>query len=275
MKSYLKLVNFEVSRFFNLYLILVGLTIVCQFIGAFIVPTEYMNNANQAIYENQISMSQYIDQYGPFSFVGYLNSGWFMMPIMICIAVLMIYVFFIWYRDWFGKNTFIYRLLMLPTKRVNIYFAKLTTIMLLVFGLIAVQLLLVPIETHIVNSIVSEEFQSYFSFNEIYRIEMLNWLFPNTFIKFILIYGMGLIFVTVLFTAILFERSYRLKGIFFAILYVILSFGVFILPFLLNGFYTNYFYPLEIFIMQLVVSIIVLGCAIWIANHLLKQKIRV
>ena len=36
----------------------------------------------------------------------------------------MIYVFFIWYRDWLGKYTFAYRLLMLPTTRINIYFAK-------------------------------------------------------------------------------------------------------------------------------------------------------
>ena len=30
----------------------------------------------------------------------------------------------------FGKNTFIYRLLMLPTNRLNIYLAKATTILL-------------------------------------------------------------------------------------------------------------------------------------------------
>ena len=39
-------------------------------------------------------------------------------------VVLIIYVFFIWYRDWFGKNTFIYRLFMLPTARINVYLQR-------------------------------------------------------------------------------------------------------------------------------------------------------
>jgi len=81
----------------------------------------------------------------------------------ISIAMLMIYVFFIWYRDWFGKNTFIYRLFMLPTERIAIYFAKLTTIMLLVLGLIALQILLILMEKQIVNKIIPIDLQSNFS----------------------------------------------------------------------------------------------------------------
>lgn len=275
MKSYLKLVHFEINRFFKLYLILMGLTVVCQFVGAIIESKVYMKNANRVIYENQLSVSQYIKDYGTFSFESYFNSEWFVMPIVFCIAMLMIYVFFIWYRDWFGKNTFIYRLLMLPTERVNIYFAKLTAIMLLVLGLIALQIALVLIEMQIVNSIVPADFQTDFPLYEMYYLEMWGWLYPNSFTEFMLYYGVGLIFVAVLFTAILLERSYRLKGIFFAIIYGMLSFGVFIAPFLLDGFYTNYFYPIEIFIMGLVTSIMVLGSAIWTANYLLKHKIRV
>lgn len=275
MKSYLKLVNFELSRFFKLYLILVGLTIIFQLIGSVAVPKGYMNNANRVIYENQLQMSQYIEQYGAFSFNRLVFSGWFSMPIVFCIAMLMIYVFFIWYRDWFGKNTFIYRLLMLPTERLNIYLAKLTAIMLFVLGLIALQILLIPIELQIVYSIVPADFRTNLPFYEIYRVDLLSWLYPNTFIEFVLIYGIGLIFVAVLFTGILIERSYRLKGIFLAIVYGILSFGVFIAPLVLDIFYTNYFYPVEIFVMVLVTSIIVLGSAILLANHLLKHKIRV
>jgi len=276
MKNYLKLVNFEISRFFKLYLILIGLTFVCQFIGAIIVSKGYMNRADQVMYENQLSVSQYIKEYGTFSFQQFVFSEWFVMPIFFCIAMLMIYVFFIWYRDWFGKNTFIYRLLMLPTERINIYFAKLTTIMLLVLGLIALQLLSISIEIQIANSIVPVDFRTHFPFfDEIYNLAIWGWLYPNTFIEFILIYGVGLIFVAVLFTAILFERSYGLKGIFFSIIYGLLSFGFFIVPLVLNSIYSNYFYTLEIFLMELVTSIIVLGSAIWIANYLLKHKIRV
>jgi len=275
MKSFLKLVNFELNRFFKLYFILMGLTIVSQIVGAFIVAIVYMNDAERIIYERQISSSQYIEEYGVFSFFNYFNSGWFLMPIIFCIALLILYVFFIWYRDWLGKNTFIYRLLMLPANRVNIYFAKLTTIMMLVFGLVGLQLLMLPVEVKIIKSLVSEDFQTSFSFNEIHHLPILSWLYPVRFTEFVMMYGIGLILVAVIFTAILFERSYRLKGIFFAIVYGILSFCVFMVPLLLNSFYTNYFYPNELLVLQLVATIIVLGSAIWIANHLLKHKIRV
>ncbi len=275
MKNYIKLVNFEINRFFKLYLILIALITIIQLIGIFIFSKQYMNEAKKLVYEKQLFITDYIEQNGTFSFSDYLNSEWFNMPIYLCIAMLMIYVFFIWYRDWFGKNTFIYRLLMLPTERLAIYFAKLTSIMVFVLGLIALQLLLMLIEIQIVNRMIPADFRTNFSFYEIYYNELLQWLYPYTFIRFVMNYGIGLIFVAVLFTAILFERSYRIKGIFFAISYGVLSFLVFITPVLLNDVYYRYFYPLEIFLMGLVTSTIVLTSAIWIAKYLLKHKIRV
>lgn len=275
MKNYLKLVHFEINRFFKLYVILMGLTVFFQLIGAVIVSKGYMNQAEEIMYESQLTISQYLEQYGTFTFWYFLNSGWFVFPIIFCIAMLMIYVFFIWYRDWFGKNTFIYRLLMLPTERIAIYFAKLTAILLLVFGLIALQIILLWSEMWVVNRIVPANFQGTFSFYGNYYFSIWHLLYPNSFISFILSYGVGLIFVAVVFTAILFERSFRLKGIFFASIYGLLSFGVFVAPFLLDGFGINYFYPIEIFLMSLVTSFVVLGSAIWIANYLLKHKIRV
>ncbi|MEY9973512.1 hypothetical protein ABH966_003912 [Lysinibacillus sp. RC46] len=275
MKNFFKLLNFEVNRIFKLYLTLIGLIIVSQFIGAIVVSKVYMNDADQVMYKNQLSMSQYIKEYGVSPFHRFIESGWFMMPIFFSIAMLMIYVFFIWYRDWFGKNTFIYRLLMLPTERISIYLAKLTTVMLLVLGLVTLQILLIPIEIQIFNSIIPTDLQSHFSFYDIYSLRMWGWLYPKTLTEFILIYGVGLIFVTVLFTAILIERSYGLKGIFFAIIYGMLSFGVLFVPILVNEFDSGYFYALEVFLMELVMSVIVLSSAIWIANHLLKYKIRV
>ncbi|KAB7709051.1 hypothetical protein F9802_02675 [Bacillus aerolatus] len=276
MKSYLKLVNFEVNRFFKMYLILIGITILSQIIGSFAVSKRYMNEANRMIYENLMPKSQFIEQFGGLSFSKIVFSGWFMLPIVLCSATLMIYVFFIWYRDWFGKNTFIYRLLMLPVERINIYFAKLTAIMFFVLGFIALQILLIPIEMHILKSIVPADFRTDLPFHEIFNLSLMVWLYPNTIIEFILIYGIGLIFVSVVFTAILLERSYRLKGVFLASVYGILSFIVFFAPASLDIFFARgYFYPIEIFVMELVTGVIVLVSAIWIANHLLKYKIKV
>jgi hypothetical protein len=151
MSRYLKLVNFEFNRFLKLYLVLIGATILLQIVGVFASSQSYLNRANDLLYKELMPKETFIEQYGTLSFINITQTTWFMGPITLCIIALIIYVFFIWYRDWFGKNTFIYRLLMLPTNRLNIYLAKATTILLFILGLLAVQLLLFPIEGQILN----------------------------------------------------------------------------------------------------------------------------
>ncbi len=159
-----------------------------------------------------------------------------MGPILLCAVVLMIYVFFIWYRDWLGKNTFSYRLFMLPTARIHIYLAKATTILLYVLGLVALQLLLLPVESQVLQWMVPSEFRTDLSINYITSLQDLSILFPNTFIEFVLYYGGGMIAVFIVFTAILFERSFRMKGIIYGFLYCAASLLVFFAPILLNEF---------------------------------------
>ena len=83
-------------------------------------------------------------------------------------------------------------------------------------------------------------------------------------------------FVFTCFTALLFERCFRLKGIIYAVIYAIGSFFVFMSPIMIDQFLLDsYFYPLEILIMQIITGMIVLFGAIWIGNYLLNKKIRV
>src|SRR5690625_626041 len=140
MSNYLKLVNFELNRFIKLYMILVGVTIVSQLVGAVLVSRSYLKDVNQAIYEDGMSQSSFIKQFGPFSFNDLGWSLWFIAPIALSIVVLLIYVFFIWYSDWFAKNTFIYRLLKLPTARFNLYLAYSNTIFFIFFGFVSLVL---------------------------------------------------------------------------------------------------------------------------------------
>ena len=58
-ESYLKLVNFEVSRFFKLYLILIGLYCLSA-VGAIIASVGSMKNAETMMYENQLSVNDYV-----------------------------------------------------------------------------------------------------------------------------------------------------------------------------------------------------------------------
>ena len=132
----------------------------------------------------------FIEQYGTLSFFELHRRLGLLVPIALCIAVLIIYVFFIWYRDWLGKNTFIYRLLMLPTNRLNIYLAKATTILLFILGLLAMQLLLFPIEGQILQWMVPDEFRTDMTIFEITKRDYLNVFFPQTLPNLFFIMGL-------------------------------------------------------------------------------------
>lgn len=277
MNRFVKLINFELGRFMKIYLVLIGITIVAQIAGVFVTANEYMNRANRVIYEELVPKSQFLEQYGTMSFTDYARSLWFMGPIAMCVVTLAIYIFFIWYRDWVGKNTFIYRLLMLPTARLNVYLAKAISILLLVLGLVSIQLLLLPLESTALTWVVPDAFRTDMTVEQMINgFRFLPILYPLSFIEFILYYGMGFMVVSVLFTGILFERSYKWKGILLGAAYSALSAVVFLLPFLLMIFFQkDYLYAIEWLFTEIVLGIIVTAAAIWLGNFLLKKKVTV
>lgn len=69
MNRYLKLVNFEFIRFLKLYLVLIGLTILSQVIGVIVEAQLYVNRANELIYKEFMPKSEFIESYGPMSFL--------------------------------------------------------------------------------------------------------------------------------------------------------------------------------------------------------------
>ncbi|WP_019412490.1 hypothetical protein [Paenisporosarcina sp. TG20] len=277
MKNYLKLVNFEFNRSAKLFAVLLGITLIVQIAGVIVMSKMYLNRANKEIYEYLIPKAEFLSIVGPMSFQSVVRSLWFLGPIALCIAGVGFYIFFIWYRDWFGKNTFIYRLLMLPTTRLNIFYAKITNILLLTFGFVAFQLILIPIETTVLKWMVPKEFRVDMNVKEIISgMPELNILIPNSIFDVIVIYGAGFMVVSILFTAILFERSFRWKGIFIGGIYSLIAVAVFISPLLVQDFILNgYFYPIELFVLEIVMGLIVLAGSIWMSGFLLKNKITV
>lgn len=276
MNKYMKLVRFELDRFWNFYLVLIGITVVLQLTGIFVLSKKYIAQANQIMYENALSSAQFLEQYNSMShYRQVIGSLWIVGPVMICVVTLIIYVFFIWYRDWLGKNTFIYRLLMLPTTRMNLYFSKITTIMLMVFGLVAVQILLLIIENQIIQSIVPADLRLDLSIWEFPRFEWLGMVVPRTFTEWMIYYSSGFMAVCVVFTAVLFERSFRWKGIILAIIYTVLSVLVFISPLFVQDSLDGYFYFAELLVLEILAGLIVTTGAIGIGHYLLKNKIRV
>ncbi|QOS91224.1 hypothetical protein [Peribacillus sp. JNUCC41] len=275
MMRYIKLVNFEINRFSKIYLSLLLITLVSQFAGVIIVTKSLLNDARDIMKEERLSEAAYITNYGGIDFSHIAHSLFFVGPIALSAVALIFYIFLIWYRDWFGKNTFIYRLLMLPTSRLSIYLSKATAIFLMVLGLIAFQIIMLPMENALFNSNVPQALLNEMSTYGITKlIPILSLIIPSTFTQFLISYGIGLMIMSILFTAIMFERSFRIKGIIMGLLYCGIAAVLFLAPVLME-IGNFYFYPNELFGLMLAIGIILTGLSVWLGSWLLKNRVTV
>ncbi|WP_085993521.1 hypothetical protein [Oceanobacillus senegalensis] len=277
MKNYLKLVDFELKRFIKVYFVLIGMVIAVQIAGVIIESRQYLDGISKAMYENSMSIEDAVLQHGTMSMDRFMNTSLFMIPIALSAAALIFYCFLIWYRDWFGKNTFAYRLFMLPTARLNIFLAKSSAIFLMVLGLVGIQLILLPIEQTLLQWIVPLDLRTDLTVTYLVTHNpYLQIIVPDSFIQFLINYGIGFMQVFILFTAILFERSFRIKGIVFGVIYYFLAQILFMFPILVEVFMeVGYFYLSEILILETILGILVIGLSIWISNYLLNRRINV
>ncbi|MCW6659034.1 hypothetical protein NHG25_00885 [Aerococcaceae bacterium NML191292] len=112
----------------------------------------------------------------------------FAMVVGAAIAAMKLYAFYTWIREWRFQGNFIYRLLLLPGKRVTIAYAKLASLMLMIFGLLALQVVF----THAVNL----GLQSFVGVNPMQNLDMVTmWslfdilFLPKNFYVFVLFYA--------------------------------------------------------------------------------------
>ena len=275
MMRYIKLVNFEINRFSKIYLSLLLITLVSQFAGVIIVTKSLLKDARDIMKEERLSEAAYITNYGGIDFSHIAHTLLFVGPIALSAVALIFYIFLIWYRDWFGKNTFIYRLLMLPTSRLSIYLSKATAIFLMVLGLIAFQIIILPMENALFNSNVPQALLNEMSISTITIANpILSLIIPSTFTQFLISYGIGLMIMSILFTAIMFERSFRIKGIIMGLLYCGIAAVLFLAPVLME-IGNFYFYPNELFGLMLAIGIILTGLSVWLGAWLLKNRVTV
>jgi len=277
LKTYLKLVHMEIHRFRYILFALIGLTALFQ-IGTIVFYTiGKINDRNQ-----------YIEKFGKapggsfeeFSFTRAVanNQLGFSIPVALCVAVLVLYAFIIWYRDWFGRSSFAYRLLMLPSERRNVYFAKLTAILTFVFVMVGFQLLLMPIERWIYGLIVPAELlQPSLISDAIFTNRTFKVLIPRTFTEFTVSYGLGILALIITFTSILLERSYRMIGIFYGLVYAAVGVLLMIYPMIALGAqdYSPYLYPEEIYAVQMAIDALIVVVSVWLGLYLLKKKVSV
>lgn len=277
MIRYLKLVNFELNRFRKIYFSLLVLTLISQFAGVLVQTKSFLNDAHEIINLENLTDKAYILEYGGFDFTHISSSLWFLAPIALSAVALIFYIFLIWYRDWFGKNTFVYRLLILPTSRMSVLLSKAAAIFLMVLGLVAFQLMILPIENALLEWMIPETFLNYsMTIDSInHSNELLRIIIPRTFSQFLINYGVGLMIMFILFAIILFERSYHLKGIIMGILYTVAVTAVFVAPLAAIGYGIIYLYPGEILVLLLILGTCITGLTLWVSRWLIIKKITV
>lgn len=278
MKSFIKLFNFELNRFVKMFVTLLVIVFVVQLASVIMQATSYMVLVKDVTKGGRVSPEQFLDEYWPYSLIESVYSIGFIAPIALGVVGLLFYMFFIWYRDWFARNTFIYRLLMLPTSRMNIYFAKLATIMVTVLGMVAFQLIYLVIYKQVIKWIVPLVYRMDLQTGFIVEgSEYLNIIIPSYVSSFFIAYGLGITFVIVVFTAILFERSFRLIGAIIGVTYIGFAFVIFALPYLVQFilFDSFYLYADEMFYLQAVITLVIAGVSLWISRYLLTEKVTV
>ncbi|WP_077604490.1 hypothetical protein [Oceanobacillus sojae] len=276
MKLFGKLVNFEFMRFLPIYITLLAVVFLIEAASVIFYVFMVKSEITESIVKHGLSKEQFLQDNGYASMVNILSSFMFSLPIVIAAVTIFIYILFIWYRDWLGKNTFIYRLLMLPVKRIQLFFSKGVTILMLVFGLVAFQVAVLPVLQVILKLIIPVDYRLDLTTQGMVRsLYYLRFLLPENFIDFIINYGFGIAFVILLFTMILIERSYRFRGVFMAAFYGIGALILVFSPYILQVIMKDYFYDNELLWMQFAIAIVLSIISVFLSNHLLNRKIRV
>ncbi|MFP7332214.1 hypothetical protein SFC23_02475 [Shouchella clausii] len=269
---FLSLLHFEWQRVSKVYFCLFGLVSAIQLIAIYVLAsTKTANLTNEALITNvpleQIAESYSIrwdSLYGGLPIIG---------SIMMAIAIMLAYSLLIWYRDWFSKNNVITRLLMLPINRAQLFAAKLLLLFLLVLGLVALQIVLVTIGNKIIEAVVpSELFLAPLSMAQIMQTNRLfSLLIPLDPFVFVLAYGLGFAFLTALFSAILLERSFRVKGALLGALYLAFVFWLNSF-FFISDLYSHVF-PSEALLIAVATGLTTIVLSSWLSIYLIRKKV--
>ncbi|MGO1356150.1 hypothetical protein [Alkalibacterium gilvum] len=273
----LKLTNFELSRLSKFLFTLMGLTVLANLVGYIYIPMKFMDKINKFTIESSATTEEVLNSLGTLSFYDVTMSLWIVAPIAIGVSGLLFYSVFIWYREWFGKNTFAYRLLMLPVSRMTLFFSKFIVIFIGIFTLISTQIVSLFIGYPIVSAIVdSTYFSSLGLIESMYMHPLFLILFPLE-PNYFLILIVGATVLLVMFTLILMERSFASKGILFGIGYAMIALAIVLFPLFLSDIFNNNYliYSSELVIIEVVLMIIVSISSLFTSRYLINNKITV
>ena len=280
MKKFINLLNFEMNRFLNFLIPTLAIVVAMQLFQTIQSVLSYNKEAKIIMASGPGDVDSVLEELGTFSMQDVTAGAVFNLSIVLIILIFSFYSFFTWYREWLGKNTFIYRLLMLPISRFQIILSK--SLVFLIGGLLtfSVQFGLFFIESTLIKQLITT--QELFTELNLHAVKpaydfFLFKLFPLEGIEFISVYSFAFAALITLFTAILLERSFGLKGL---IPGVICFIGYFIVYSILTGlsyydFTSMILKPSQVYIGLLLYQFLVIGLGLVISRFLLTHKIKV
>jgi len=198
--------------------------------------------------------------YGIYNF----NAIAFLVAMVVCT----LYCFVIWYRDFYGKSKTIYTLFMLPSNRFNIYISKLILMVSLIYGIFIVHVLVWLLSIGVVTLLSSVTFSQ---INQILfttmDYDMLN-LMGYSGIGFFMIYVLGaIVFVSILFTGVIIQKSFNKIGIILGIVYIGVSMFINLLIFI------KFAYSGKLLIYQSIFYIIITLISLTLSYLMINKKI--
>ncbi|MDK2562132.1 hypothetical protein QOZ84_01115 [Romboutsia sedimentorum] len=228
MNKILTLYNIEFKRIYKLYFTLLGLLLVGN-IG--IVAKQLHRQVNIAASKAKAKASMELLKSSLVKnglWEGGIGDIYLFTTIILGIAVMfcLIYCIVIWYRDFVGKNKTAYTLFMLPNNKFAIYISKAITIVVMIYGVIMTQILSWIIEANIIKMLCNID---------MYQIKYIilhlrpRHLIQPYLLDFIMVDVIGVILaVLVIFTAVMIQRSFKIKGMILAIIYTLASILIYV-----------------------------------------------
>lgn len=143
------------------------------------------------------------------SFGNYLSGAVYMLAIGVAVTAVLFFSFWIWYRDFQGRGTFMMRLLMIPKQRMLVFGSKFTTVVMMVLGLFSVQWIALKLQYIAFTSwFDSQMVPMRGSFEQAVSHDgMLSVMYPASLLNFIVHQALIALVVLFIFTFVLMERS--------------------------------------------------------------------
>lgn len=176
------------------------------------------------------SVSEYVQNNGHITLASILDNQILIIGIFILFAIIIVCLgLYLWYKEWIGSSKRIYMLLSLKGQRTSILLSKLIVIILSVFVFYAVVLLNLGIGSVLLNTLLPDGLTGeHLVQGALLQSQFINFVLPLTLTDFIY----KLLFVILMFGLIsvfvLSDRSKKIFGIIFGILYGIANIAVFL-----------------------------------------------